>query len=711
MLLALMFLSVSLFAQKTDTPKKQKILSEVVVNSNLNKYKADSSTGVAKLPLKDLENPQAYNVIPKSVLKDQNVTNLNNALKNATGVTRLWESTGRGGDGAEYYTMRGFSVQPNLVNGMASINNGGLDPANIESIEVVKGPSGTLYGGNLISYGGLINIVTKKPYEKLGGEISYISGSFGLDRFTADINAPVNNNLMVRVNAALHTENSFQDAGFNKSFYIAPSVKFIANEKLTFLLNTEFKNTESVNAPMIFLSRYAKLSFDRIDLFEQNYNRSFTSNNLTIKTPTFGVQTQMLYKISSKWTSQTILSKSNTKTNGYYQYLWDASNGDEFTRFISKRNGETNTTGIQQNFTGDFKIGTVRNRVVIGIDFLDKQIQNNSTGWAGHGTVSLKNGTDNGILTTQAVDNTLLTSNEGNSVAKTKIISAYISDVINILPNLSTMLSVRVDNFSGKPNYWGSEEIKNQTTVSPKFGIIYQPVQDKVSIFGNYMNGFVNLDPAQVADINGNNKAMKVFDPEHANQWEFGTKVNLFKNKIGVTASYYNINVSNKVMTDPTNPNNSIQGGEVESKGFEFSLVGNITDGLNIITGFSNNQSVVVKDAADGGYIGFRPEEAGPKNVFNFWANYKVQSGFFNHFGIGFGVNAISKHKTLNRDNTGTFTLPSYNVFNAAITYSGENFNINLKLDNLSNEKYYSGWSTVTAQKPRSISLGLSFKF
>src|SRR5690606_3181747 len=138
------------------------------------------------------ENPQVYNSISAALLKDQVVTNFNDAIKNATGITRVWESTGRGGDGGEFYTMRGFSVQPTMVNGFPALNNGVIDPVNIESIEVIKGPSGTLFGSSLISYGGLINIVTKKPKHLFGGEIGYNSGTYGSDRVTVDINTPLN---------------------------------------------------------------------------------------------------------------------------------------------------------------------------------------------------------------------------------------------------------------------------------------------------------------------------------------------------------------------------------------------------------------------------------------------------------------------------------------------------------------------------------------
>ncbi|RQO31250.1 TonB-dependent siderophore receptor [Taibaiella sp. KBW10] len=711
LMFGLMLSGLAVQAQQQAAPDtlKQQLLEEVQISED--KYKINESHTVGKLALKDLENPQVYNTIPKAVLKDQLVTNLNDALKNATGITRLWESTGRGGDGAEFYSMRGFALQPNLVNGMASISNGGLDPANVENIEVVKGPSGTLYGGNLIAYGGLINIMTKKPYDRLGGEFSYIAGSYGLNRFTADVNAPLSQSVSVRVNTAYHYENTFQDAGFNRSFFIAPSVKFVATDKLSFFVNTEFKSGESANAPMIFLSRYSPLSFSGMDIFEQNYKKSYTSNNLTIKNPSFGLQAQMIYAFSQNWKAQTIVSRSNTKTDGYYQYLWDAANGDEFTRFMSKRSGATNATGIQQNFTGDFTIGKLRNRLVVGVDYIQKQVQNNSSGWIDYGKVSLKNQIDSGILTTQAVDNALLHSTEGNAIATTKILSAYISDVINFSPKLSAMLSLRVDNFNGNPSGYATQEVKNQTTLSPKFGLVYQPVKDKVSLFGNYMNGFVNIDPAQVSDIDGRNPRMKLFDPEHANQLEFGLKSNLWHNKLGLTASYYNIEVGNKVMTDPTNPNNSIQGGTVSSKGIEVSLVAHPVAGLNIISGYSYNDSKVTKDAPEAGYLGMRPEEAGPQNLFNFWANYKIPQGALKNFTIGLGLNAASENKILNRANIGTFTLPGYAIFNASLAYTAEQYSVNLKVDNLSNEHYFSGWSTITPQKLRSLSLGLSFKF
>lgn len=685
-------------------------LSEVKIEGNgVNKLIKSEGVYVSKLPLKNIENPQVYNSISNELLKEQVVTNVNDALKNATGITRLWESTGRGGDGAEYYSLRGFSVQPAITNGLPGLNNGGLDPSNIERIEVIKGPSGTLYGSSLISYGGLINVVTKKPYEEFGGEISYTTGSYGLNRITADINTPIgtNNDTYLRINTAYHSQNSFQDAGMNKSFYVAPSLKFIANERLTFLVNTEILEKESVNAPMLFLNRYGPLSYNSIDVFEQNYYNSFTSDNLSIKNPTFNLQAQALYKLSDKWTSQTVLSNGKAKTDGYYSYLWDLGDGDTFAHYMAKINNETRTTDIQQNFIGDFHIGQLRNRVVIGVDYFNSIQKDNSTGWLAIGAVSINEGTNSATLSQGAIDNILSETAVGNTRAEQEIYSAYISDVLNLTPTLSAMASLRVDKFEGDKN----DDDDDQTAFSPKFGLVYQPIKDKLSIFTNYMNGFSNVSPAQVSNVDGSNPRIKTFDPEKANQFEVGVKANLLENKLTATASYYNINVSNKLMTDPNNVNNSIQGGEVESKGFELSLIANPVEGWNIVAGYSHNNNEVLKETEGAGYLGLRTEDAGPEDLINFWTSYTIQSGNLEGFGIGFGGNYASEYNTLNRSTTGSFPLPSNTILNGSLSYAKEKFRIILKLDNLANKKHYSGWSTVTPQKLRTISASLAYKF
>jgi iron complex outermembrane recepter protein len=349
--------------------------------------------------------------------------------------------------------------------------------------------------------------------------------------------------------------------------------------------------------------------------------------------------------------------------------------------------------------------------MVVGLDYYNSRLINGGSGWVANGVVSLVNGTDTGILTQAGTDALLTGSFAGNTEATQEIMSAYVSDVLNITNKLSVMASLRLDYFDGKASQWDAEETKGQVALSPKFGAVYQIIENKVSVFGNYMNGFQNVAPRTVADLDGSNPRIKEFDPEQANQYEFGLKTSLYKDIISASLSYYDIRVKDRIITDPNNINNSIQGGEVESKGVELSIVASPIKGLNIITGISHNKAEVTKETPGEGYLGLRPEEAGPETLVNFWANYTVTEGQLKGFGIGFGGNYASEYKTLNRANTGTFELPAYTILNSVLSYDDAKFNVSLKLNNMLNEKYYSGWSTVTPQQLRSLIAGITYKF
>ena len=104
--------------------------------------------------------------------------------------------------------------------------------------------------------------------------------------------------------------------------------------------------------------------------------------------------------------------------------------------------------------------------------------------------------------------------------------------------------------------------------------------------------------------------------------------------------------------------------------------------------------------------------ELGAKIVMiNFWASYTFQGTALKGLGLGFGGNSASEYLTLNRLNTGSFALPAYTVLNSSLSYTGRQYSIIIKVNNLANQKYYSGWSTVTPQNLRNASISLNYKF
>ena len=703
------------------------ILTEVIVEGErINKFSRKKTAYVSKLPLKDIENTQVYNTITTDLLESQIVTNFDDALKNAAGVENLWTSTGRGGDGAGYYSMRGFSVQPQLVNGLPGLTNGTINPANIERIEVLKGPSATLFGNAVSSYGGLINVVTKKPYAGSGGELSFTSGTYGLNQITGDFNTALNKNenLYFRLNTSYSTEQSFQDAGFRKSFFVAPSLSYKVNNKLSFSFYGEITQAEQTNPTFLFLNRGAPTESKNLEELGYNNKLSFTSNDLTLENPTQNYRIEMDYKLSDTWQSQTLLSKSSTSTKGYYSYLYDYGilGNDTFTRFINKQNANTQTTDIQQNFIGDFKIASLRNRVVIGLDYFNATETNNSTGYAFYGNVTPEGGsngdnpftadveTDSYALSTAAVDAVLASQAVGNIKSKYHIYSLYASDVLNLTNKLSAMLGLRVDRFDNEGNLANTDDDYDQTTLSPKFGLLYQPLLDQLSIFANYQNGFTNVAPQLVGDPDAGPQTLETFDPEQANQLEFGIKTNLFNNRLNATISYYDIKVKDRVITDPSSPFNKIQGGEVESSGFEIEINANPVKGLNLRAGFSNNDSETTK-SDNTEILNRRPLEAGPETQYNFWANYELQEGMLDGFGMGLGFNGASERFAINYASTGEFILPSYTIANASLYYQANKYRIGLKLNNAFNKEYYKGWTTINPQAPRVLLANFTYKF
>lgn len=700
-------------------------LREVIVSAQRS---PNRNTQVAKIPLKNLENPQVYHSVSAEVMKQQVVTTYDDAFRNIPGITRTWEATGRAGDGAAYFALRGFDAQPALTNGLPGLVSGNLDPANVEEIQVIKGPSGTLFGGSFYSYGGLINTITKQPYDGFGGEVTYNFGSYGLNRITADINTPLSKTekITARVNTAYHSEGSFQDAGFKKSFFIAPTVAYEVNDRLSFNVMAEILEEERSVAPVFFHSdRLSPLDFRTIEELNLNPTLSFTSNDITIKNPRYNLQAQMVYQLSDQWTSQTVVSRGTVKSNGYYTYIWDDAAGDKyFSQYFHKEQFTLYTTTIQQNFNGDFKIGNLRNRLLVGLDYYRRNAIDNGSGWGWARSVTPQGDVDYTdpftgeelppvYLTQASIENLLggLENTQSNVVNSSY--GAYFSNVLNVTPGLMAMVSLRADYFDSRGERNTVDDDYDQFALSPKLGLVYQPWRDKLSLFVNYLNAFINVDPQSVYDADGNFLEVKSFKPEQANQWEYGVKANLFRDKLFGTVSVYDIKVSDRVYPDPTNPNNSVQGGKVGSKGFEIDLNANPVQGLALLAGYSYNETKVIAGNGEDFYSepGRSPGGQGPQHLANFWATYRFPEGKLRNYGIGLGGNHASRYKVIDNSTTGVFYLPAYTLVNASLFYNGERIRITANLNNLTNEQYYVGYWSVNPQKRRNFAASVAYKF
>ncbi|MEN2399138.1 TonB-dependent receptor [Flavobacterium sp. MC2016-06] len=685
-------------------------LQEVTVSGNVNRFSKKESKYVARLPLKNLENPQVYNTVPKELILEQSAVDLGSISKNVPGAGIPMIAN----QGRVTFRSRGFETEPNARNGVAGAAFSSIDPVNLERVEAIKGPSATLFGASISSsYGGVYNRVTKKPYNDFGGEVSYFGGSWNYNRLTADVNTPVNEDktALFRLNAATTNQKSFQDLGFTNNISIAPSFSYQITDRLSLLLDVEFGSEKGTS--VVRFNPYNKgTKIWSIEDIAFPYERTFMSNDLIYQTQMLNIFGQINYKISDQWTSQTIFSRARSTINGYITAINGVSDTTARVQVIT---GNTNfiATDIQQNFIGDFKIGNFRNRMVVGLDYY-----NNSNDFdritVNTATFDFTNPPANSGATQQIVD-TMAEAGTG-TLRKEKnsdnTYAAYVSDVFNFTDKLSAMASLRVDRYQ----YMGVYNIAtgvtagglgangtsagpyNQTSLSQKMGIVYELSKDHLSVFSNYINGFLNKS-GQALDGTA-------FKPEHANQLEFGVKGDVFNHRLVGTVSYYDIQVANSLRQDPNDANYSIQDGTQVSRGVEIELTANPFEGFNVIAGYAYNDSEYTK--ADTSVNGLRPALSGPANTVNVWMSYRLAEGKLKGLGAGFGGNYGSMSYQTNTQTT-KITIPEYTMLDAALYYDQPKYRISFKVNNITSEK---AWSVrLTPQAPAQFIGGFALKF
>lgn len=681
-------------------------LSEVLIVGE--KYTITSkkeSEDVARLPLKNLENPQVYSVVDKELIKEQMALTLEESFRNVPGA-----APAKTGAGMPSFFSRGFQTSENFRNGMATYLRTGIDLASVERVETIKGPTSTLFGAQMTSFGGIVNYITKKPYDTFGGEVSYTMGSWDLNRITADINAPIKaeDGLLFRVNVARQNENTFQDQGNNATMLVAPSISYQVNDRLKLLLDADFLSVKGITPAGWFVSpTLQSKSFDELNL---DYKESLNDNSLVSKQTSSNILFQAEYKLSDKWLSQTKYAWGGGAYDDLYifDFIWqEESSVNRILRAFTDE--KTSRKNFQQNFIGDFTIGSLRNRLVVGLDYLTNYRKTRYDGLGYGGAVfapaNLNDLPSTPVIRMEEVQAILAERNTGQNVTKESSYSAYASDVLNLTDQLTVMASLRVDRFisDGTTNTLSRVKTGNytQTAFSPKFGLVYQIVKERVSLFANYLNGFKNI--GNRIQPNGD---ISVFKPQQAGQWEGGLKVDL-SDKFNATVSYYNIDVTNSTRTEVRDSMNfTVQDGTQNSRGIEVEIIGKPFAGFNYVASYGYNDNKFTK--ANDNVVGKRALGT-PEHVLNVWVSYALIHGKARGLGVGVGNSYVSDAYL---DNTNTFTLSSYNLLDATLFYNQPKYSIRLKANNILDEQYWvSDGYYARPQKPANFMASVAYKF
>lgn len=721
-------------------PANEQLQEVLVEGEQTNKFANKESEYVAKIPLKNMENPQVYSTISEELIDDQLVVNVDDALRNAPGITKVWGATGRQGDGGAYFNSRGFLTQISLRNGITSAITNITDAANIERIEVIKGPSATLFGSQsntngsfAYGYGGLINRITKTPYDEFGGEVKVNISNYDFYRGSIDLNTPIDQdeNLLFRINGAYQNTGSFQKNVTAENIFIAPLLTLAPNDRLSVQLDAElaYGHNDGFNTMLFFfLFPPNVLGYDNADQIENiDYTNSYQGKGITQSSTSANYFGEVNYKLSNQFRSQTNIAYSRSSSEGrnpYFMLVPDSviTHNPNDTGVNHLYQGDQSTAEgtynyvfqINQNFNGKFNIGGLRNRAVLGLDFtqIDSDIRFYSADVIN--VVPLNTDYDYSQFNGEMIDNFYDNIPEEELFrytvnSRTRNYSAYVADMISLTDELDVLASLRIDHYTNENLDTGNQF--NQTSLSPKLGVIWQPVEDRLSLFANYQNAFTNLGFYDAYSVELDSIIVAEADAEQANQWEAGIKSNLLKDKLGLTLSYYHINIENSLRFDARGGGSFAQRQDATrlSEGVEFEVYALLVDGLDITGGLAYNHSEYTK--ADEDVEGRRPGTAGPPWSANWWLSYELPHGVFKNLKLGFGGNYAGDNKVINSISEGTFTLPAYTLLNASVNYDWKNLSLGFKVDNLTNEHYWIGWTTMNAQPLRNFAGSVSYNF
>lgn len=690
---------VAAFALPAQAQETQLGEVQVVGRSEGQSYYSDEAgVGRAETPLREL--PQAVRVVPRQAIDDIGAVRLEEAYDYVSGVNRqnsfggLWDN----------FSIRGFAGNPDtganfLRNGYAGNRgyNAPRDMANVERLEVIKGPASALYGGS--EPGGILNIVTKKPQFKAGHAVEVYAGSYDTYRTIIDSTGPISNTLAYRLNMAYEDKGSFRDHVDSQRYLIAPSFTWLLSPST--VVNYDFEAIRQ-KAPMdrgvvAINGQVGSIPRDRF-LGEPN------DGDITIDNKTHNLTIE--HEFSSDWKAKAGLAYRTTSLAGYSteasprtagSVRWTTAGAPVIERERRYRDYSSNDLAFQGEVHGKFATGWLKHEVLAGIDSyrfeLDQVMKRGrSTTTYGLNIYDPVYGQTPLALNTTPT-NTLETQNNTGF---------FLQDQIAFATDWRLLIGLRHDRFrqeiDNRSTGVRSEQEHNVTT--PRVGLTWLATPT-LSVYALASESF--------RANNGVDAGGGSFDPERGKSKEIGLKYEAPNKRYGGTLSVFEIDKKNVLTNDPANAGFSIAAGEARSRGVEFDFSGQITDKIRVLANYAFIDAEITKDS-NAALVGARLINV-PKHSGSALAMY--EDGFSaGRYGFGAGATYVGKRAGNSID---SFELPGYTtVRTMAYWKPNKTLRISLDIDNLFDKTYYASsydvyW--ITPGAPRTFTLGMQAKF
>lgn len=657
---------------------------ELVVTGEQDGYRVPDASTATKTdtPLRDI--PASIDVVPRQLIEDRQVTRIQQATDTIAGVQ---PAQSYGGLSSAYFFIRGFAGSTTYRDGFRDFGFlSPIDVANIDRLEILKGPASVLYGQN--DPGGIVNIVSKRPLQQPRYEASFTAGSYNFYRSTLDFSSPLNSEKTAayRLNLAYENAGSFRDFNESESIFAAPAFSWQIgkNTNITFLF--EYQNYQ--------------YGFDRAfrperEFFQIPISRFLGEPDFKDATVNSGRASYILeHQFSDNWKLRHAFAAVLSSFDGKAIYP-DGLQDDRRTlnRSASRSEELSSNYTIQNELLGKFNTGSVEHRVLFGTELFRQRFRYQF--FSGSiDSIDIFNPVYGAKPSELIPDNGDEYGNDGLSV--------YFQDQITLLRNLKLLAGGRFDLVrSLDENFLGERFVdKTETAFTPRVGIVYQPIEP-ISLYFSYSQSF---NPV----IFGTSRTGARFEPEKGEQLEVGLKADLIPDKLSATLSFYDLTKQNVLVTDPEDSRFSIQTGEQKSRGVEFSLTGTPVKGWNIAVGYAYTDAFVSKDAT----IPVGDQLAGiPANQFGLWTSYEIQAGSLTGLGFGLGLFYVSDRKA-SLPNTNV-DLKSYLRADASVFYRRNNWKAQININNLGNTEYYNSYGgfLVVPQPPLNILGSISVEF
>ena len=637
----------------------------IVITAQEPGYAATDAPATAKtdVPLRDL--PFSVQVVPKELLEDRGVTRIEQALDDVSGVHA---EASYGGNGATFFNVRGFTTSNGLRDGFR--NYGYLafrDVQAIERIEVLKGPSGALYGG-VGSLGGYIDTVSKQPISNFFGRFDVTAGSYGLVRPTLDVNLPVVSGLDARLNLAFEHNDDFRDeAGYN-SFDVAPTFRWDVDKNTSVLLLTEYGRLEreGFDFGVPNLPGYTRLPRTGYYGLPADYGDNDTYSGTVVVEHRFSDDWRL--RVGGHYTYADQHSTQSFPNN----YLYTGGDSLPFTTYVNA--GESSYDGaVQVELYGKFTTGPLKHNLLVGSEYAYLN--------QGSGRSTLYNYDMSLSHPGRISDFTPAGLSDGGH-AEANTVGIYLSDLIELTPQWKVLLGGRQDWTFSETQTGTHQLIDNaqEDHFSARAGLVWQPLP-VTSLYFSYGRSFVpNI---------GHSTSSAVYTSEEGEQYEIGLKQDLVRDRLTATLCAFNLTRSHILTASPVNPNLLIQTGEQRSRGIELDVAGEVLPGWRVIASYAHDETAVVSDNT---FPVGQPLSNVPRNSGSVWTTYRVQTGgWLKGLGFGLGEYYVGRREA-NLPNT--YDLAAYWRTDASVFYERAHWRAQLNVLNVFDRHYYTGGET-----------------